>query len=104
MITARKQHEQVSKMTAASIAQPSDILNTGKRILRVVTYGEVALSYRAADKRAGSFSLHHQGLFIVTKLNYFVGVRSCRILLIWVVTHFEFHPLKIWEAALKPRF
>jgi hypothetical protein len=55
MIAARKKREQVSKITAAGIAQPSDVLDTGQWIVRVVSYGELALSYGAADKRARSF-------------------------------------------------
>ena len=79
MIAAREQHKQVSKVAAAGIAQPSHILDTGKRIIRVVAYRELALSYGAGDKRAGSFSLNHQGFFIATDLNWFVGI----------VTHME---------------
>ena len=79
MIPARKQGEQVSKITATAIAQPSDVFDTGKWVLCVVSYGEFALDYGAANKRAGCFSLHQSGLFIVPEINWFVGI----------VTHLE---------------
>jgi hypothetical protein len=59
MIAIGKKDEDVPEMTTAGIAQPSDILNAGEGILRVVSYGEVALNDGGANKWAGSFSLHH---------------------------------------------
>jgi hypothetical protein len=85
LIAARKQNQQVTKIAAARIAQLPDVLDTGKWIIRVVSDGKIALRHGAADKRASSFPFHQQASFIVTKLNWVVGIithvessNSCR--------------------------
>jgi len=74
MIAAGKQHEQVSKITATGIAQPSDILDTSKRIMGVVSYREFALGYGAADERAGSLTFDNQSSLVAAKVSHFVGI------------------------------
>ena len=58
MIADCKHHKQISKVATTGIAQLSDVLNTGERVLSAVSYGEFALRHGATDKRTGGLFLN----------------------------------------------
>jgi hypothetical protein len=74
VIAIGKQHEHFSQVSAAGIAQPTDVFDCGERVLRVVSYREVALIYGSTDKRASSLFVHDESSFVVIKLNYSILV------------------------------
>jgi hypothetical protein len=59
VIAGGKKSEQVSQVAAAFIAQPPDVLDRGKRILRTASNAQQFLSRHAAKKRAGDLGFHH---------------------------------------------
>jgi hypothetical protein len=55
VIAGCEHDEQISKIASTTIAQLSEALDTGERVLSVVSYGECALGHGIADKRTCGF-------------------------------------------------